>query len=168
MKELPPRHESIRGYFAYELYKQMQTNPDIVVISADLGYGMFDHIKNNFPDRFFNVGASEVSAVGIAVGMAQEGKIPFVYSITPFLLFRAAEVIRNYVNHEQIPVKLIGSGFQNDYQHDGFSHHNYDDRQLMEIFNNIKAEWPQTKEEIEDIVNWSINNGKPTYINLRR
>lgn len=168
MKELPPRHESIRGYFAYELYSQMQSNSDIWVVTGDLGYKMLDFIKADFPERFVNVGAAEQTLMGVGVGLAMEGKIPFVYSITPFLLFRAAETIRNYVNHEQIPVKLIGSGFESDYTHDGPSHHNYDDKQLMEIFSNIQPSWPQTKEEVRGVVDWAVTNGQPTYINLRR
>lgn len=167
MKELPPKHESIRGYFAFELYKQMQKNPDIWCVTGDLGYKMLDFIRADFPDRFVNVGAAEQTLLGVGVGLAMEGKIPFCYSITPFLLFRGAETIRNYINHEQIPVKLIGSGFENDYEHDGFSHHNYDDKDLLKLWPNIEVFWPQ-KEEIEPLVEYAVNSLRPTYINLRR
>lgn len=48
------RHESVRGWFAYELYHQMVKNKDIWLITGDLGYGMFDFIKKDFSDRFVN------------------------------------------------------------------------------------------------------------------
>jgi len=100
------RHNSMRGWFAYELYKQMARDERIWLVVGDLGYKAFDYIKRDFPDRFLNCGAAEQAMMGIATGLALNGKIPFVYSITAFLLYRPFETIRNYVNHEKIPVKL--------------------------------------------------------------
>ena len=171
MKERLPiseRYDSQRGWFAYEVYNQMIKNQNIWLIVADLGWGMWDKVKRDFPNRFINTGAAEQSALGIGVGLALEGKISLVYSITPFLIYRPCETIRNYINHEKIPVKLVGSGRDRDYQHDGFSHWAKEDREVMKIFSNIEARWPETKEEIPDLVKWMIKNNKPTYINLRR
>jgi len=162
------RYDSMRGWFAYELYQQMKKNKDIWLIVGDLGYKMFDFIRDEMPDRFINTGAAEQSMIGIAVGLALEGKIPFVYSITPFLLYRPFETIRNYVNHEKIPVKLIGGGRDKDYGEDGFSHWSEEDKQVMKIFSNIKAYWPKEKEEIPNLLKSIINNKKPTYLNLKR
>src|SRR3990167_11159429 len=132
-------HPSQRGMFAGELHNAMIDNKDIVVITADLGYGMWDKIQANFPGRFYNTGAAEQVAVAAAIGMAQEGKIPVVYSITPFLLARPYELIRNYIDHEKVPVKLIASGRDNDYLHDGFSHWAGDDKQILSAFSNIQS-----------------------------
>ncbi len=162
-------HQSQRGYFAGALYNQMLENKDIVLLTGDLGYKVWDRIRDDMPDRFFNLGAAEHSLMCAAVGMALEGKIPFVYSITPFLLFRPAEVIRNYVNKEKIPVKLIGSGRGEDYsQHDGFSHFCGDDQEILRLFPNIKGRWPPTKEEIPDLVEDMILREEPMYLNLSR
>lgn len=158
----------MRRVFADELYKQMEKNDKIWVVTADLGYKMLDQIRDDFPHRFLNTAAAEQAAVGIAVGLALEGKILFVYSITPFLLYRPFETIRNYLNHEKIPVKLVGSGRNDDYKQDGFSHHAFEDRQVMQIFSNIKPYWPETKEEIPALVEEIINNNQPCYLNLRR
>ena len=162
-------HDSMKGHFAGHLYNVMVDNPKVAVVSADLGYGLWDKIRLDFPDRFYNVGASELAAVTIAVGMAQEGLVPFVYSITPFLLFRGAEGIRNYVNEERVPVKLIASGRDDDYSKtDGFSHYAGDDTKLLETWPNIQCYWPQEKEEIASLIEEIINNEKPSYVNLRR
>src|SRR5690349_11965372 len=117
----PERYESMRGWFAYELYLHMSQNENIWLLTGDLGFGMFDTIKSAFADRYVNVGASEQALVGIGAGLALKGKIPVVYSITPFLLYRPFETIRNYINQDQIPLKMIGSGRDRDYSHDGFS-----------------------------------------------
>lgn len=161
-------HPSMRGYFAHEVGRLMEQNNKIWIVSGDLGYKMWDVVREYYPERFINTGASEQSMVGIAVGLALEGLIPIVYTITPFLLYRPFEVIRNYINHEQIPVKLIGSGRDRDYKIDGFSHWAEEDKEVMKIFSNIIAKWPKTKEEIPDLVKKMVSDQKPWYVNLTR
>jgi len=158
----------MRRTFSGELYKAMEKDDRIVLLVGDLGYIMFDKIRDEFPDRFFNVGAAEFSMVGIASGMALEGKIPFCYSITPFLLYRPFELLRTYVNHENIPIKLIGSGRDNDYKHDGYSHFAGDAKQVMDTLPNICQLWPKDKKEIPSLVKWMITNNKPTFLSLSR
>jgi len=158
----------MRKTFFAELHKRMGKNRDIVALTGDLGYIGFDKIRNDFPDRFINCGASEQAMMGMAVGLALSGKIPVVYSITTFLLYRPFETIRNYINHEKIPVILIGSGRDKDYLHDGFSHWSEEDREVMRIFKNIQSYWPQTKEEIPQLLADVLSSGKPCYINLKR
>lgn len=146
----------------------MAENEKIWVVTGDLGFGMFDKIRDNFPNRFLNVGSAEQTMMGIGIGLALEGKIPIVYSITPFLLYRPFETIRNYVNREKIPVKLIGSGRNKDYLNEGFSHWAEEDRQVMKIFPNIKSYWPKTKEEIPKLLAEILFNNQPVYLNLSR
>ena len=58
----------------------MAKNDDLVLLTGDLGYGLWDRIRLDYSDRFCNFGSSEQLMVGAAVGMAMEGKIPIVYS----------------------------------------------------------------------------------------
>ena len=146
----------------------MRENPDIFALTGDLGYIGFDKIRDDFPDRFINCGASEFAMLGIACGLALEGKTPFVYSITSFLLYRAFEMIRTYIDHESIPVILIGSGRNNDYKHDGFSHFAGDDKDFMQNFKNIQSRWPESSAVMDVIIREAIRNRKPYYINLKR
>jgi len=161
-------HPSQRGWFSEELYKQMKENPDIFLLTGDLGFGQFDKIRDDFPNRFINCGASEQAMMGIAVGLALKGKIPFVYSITTFLLWRAAETIRLYLNHEQIPVRLVGGGRDKDYSHDGFSHDASDAEFILKLFPNITTLWPNEKEEVPDLVKKMVKENKPWFISLKR
>jgi transketolase len=160
--------QNLRRRFADDLYVAMEKDKNIVVVSGDLGYRVLDEIKADFPDRFINVGAAEQSLIGVAVGMALEGKKPIVYSITPFLLYRPFETIRNYIDHEKIPVKLVGSGRDKDYGHDGFSHWSCEDRDVMKIFKNIKSAWPESADEVSDLLPKMLNDTKPWYLNLKR
>lgn len=161
-------HPSMRAHFAHAVHKEMKKNKKIWVIVNDLGYKMWDGVRNDFPNRFINVGAAEQAMIGMAVGLALSGKIPIVYSITTFLLYRPFEIIRNYIHHEKIPVKLIGGGRQRDYLHDGWSHWPEEDEKIMKILSNIKSVWPETNEEIPLIVNEMIKSNLPWYINLKR
>lgn len=158
----------MRKTFFKKLHEQMRTNSHIWVVTGDLGYGGFDLIQKDFPHRYINVGASEQSMMGIGIGLALEGKIPFVYSISTFLLYRPYETIRNYINHEKIPVKLIGSGRGRDYAHDGISHWVDDDRNVVKQFTNITSLWPEQKNEIPMILEEIITTKKPFYLNLQR
>lgn len=162
------RHNSPRGYFAYELYEEMKSNPDIFLLVGDLGYGMFDAHFEDFPDRCINCGASEQGMVGIAVGLAMEGKIPVVYSITSFLLWRPAETIRLYLNLEEWPVKLVGSGRDLDYSHDGPSHDATDAKDLLSSWPNITQYWPEVMEEIPGMVQEMLNSKVPAFMSLQR
>ena len=158
----------MRRVFADAIHERMRANKKIWIITGDLGYKMWDKIRLDYPDRFINVGAAEQLMAGMGVGLALEGNIPFVYSITPFLLYRPFETIRNYINHEKIPVKLIGAGRDRDYINDGFSHWAEEDKSVIKIFANIQARWPQTNEEISILVDEMIANPMPYYINLRK
>jgi transketolase len=159
----------MRNEFAKELRDFMFHNEDAYLILADVGYGIFDIHRAEFPSRVINVGAAEYAALCIAVGLAIEGKISFIYTITPFLLWRGAEVIRNYINHEEIPVKMIGSGRDNDYEKDGFSHCAKDDLDLLQaVFYNIKIYRPEIKESIPLVFRNMVRDKLPCYLNLRR
>jgi transketolase len=158
----------MRREFAKLLLNEMKSNPDIYLITGDLGYGLWDEIKDTFPDRFFNVGSSEMAMMGIGIGLAMEGKIPFVYSITPFAIYRPFEMIRNYLNHENIPVKILGGGRNDEYGYLGFSHWACEDLSALSVFENLKLFKPNTQEELESNFKFAINNQSPVYINLKK
>ena len=158
----------MRKECAQLLLDEMSVNPSIRVITADLGFGILDHIRNTYPDRFYNVGAAEQLMIGVAIGMAEQGLIPVCYSMSSFLLYRPFEFLRNYVNYEQIPIKLLGSGRDKDYSHDGISHWAHDDREVLKALPNIIRYRPETIEQLEiDFQEW-IRIPNPAYLNLTR
>jgi transketolase len=156
----------MRRTFRDQLTIEMRENPKISLLVGDVGYGLFDDLRKEFPHRVINPGASEQLMIGMAVGMAMEEIIPVVYSITPFVLYRPFEFIRNYVNHENIPVKLVGSGRNDDYGVCGFSHYACEDMQVLSIFPNIKTFIPNTKNDVN--VKEFLYNSSPSYMNLSR
>ena len=158
----------MRKDFANLLHIEMSTNPDIYLITGDLGYGLWDKVRDDYPDRFFNVGSSEMVMMGMAIGLVMEGKIPYVYSITPFAIYRPFEMIRNYLDHENIPVNIVGGGRDKDYGYLGFSHWSHDDKRIMSVFDNVKSFYPEDIDDLNTAMSYSLTKKHPTYINLKR
>jgi len=149
----------MRKQFATTLLRMMREDESIYLLTADLGYGIFDEIRDTFPERFINTQAAEQAMILCAVGLAQEGKRPFCYSITPFLLHRPYEAIKLYIEGEKANVVLVGSGRGRDYYHDGLSHWDTGFMFSMRTF------YPDNAEEI---VNYLPKFRAPYYINLKR
>jgi transketolase len=151
----------MRELFFKQLHELMSKNWNVYFVTGDLGFGLADKIKKDFPDRFINSGAAECAMTGLSIGLALEGKTVFCYSITPFLLFRPFEAIRNYLHHEGVPVILVGSGRGKDYEHDGHTHYAGDDYLIDPFFTIKKYTSYNSLQEI-------IDDKRPAYISLKR
>lgn len=100
----------MRYVFGKTLAELARQDEKIWAIAADIGYGVFDEFKREFPDRFLNVGVTEQATMGLATGMAMEGFQPWLYSITPFFLRRAYEQIYLDVVEHKANVKIVTYG----------------------------------------------------------
>jgi transketolase len=158
----------MRAEFSKALLDQALKNDKIVLLTGDLGYIMWDEFQHLLPNQYVNCGASEQAMMDIAVGLAYQGKIPFVYSITPFLLYRPFETVRTYIDHEKLNVKLVGSGRDTDYAHDGYSHNAEDTGKILSALPNIVQMWPKDKESIPSIVSVMVKDPRPMFISLKR
>lgn len=158
----------MRREFGLHLFSAAKKNKNIVLLVGDLGYGLWDQFREELPDQFFNVGAAEQTMLDMAVGMSYEGKIPFCYSITPFLLARPYEVLRVYINPERLHINLVGSGRENDYAHDGPTHFAGDDLSILRSFKNIQAIIPEDTKNLAQQLQDMIQQKWPHYINLKR
>ena len=156
----------MRKLFVDWLFEKMKTDPNVVLVTADLGFGLLDRIRDTYPDRFWNVGAAEQLLLGVGVGLSLEGKKPILYSITPFLLYRPYEWIRNYLGHERISCMLVGSGLDKDYSHDGFSHWSFD---YKEICDQVKIDCILPNEDnMASLMDKAIDSNSPCFVGLKR
>lgn len=154
--------------FADTLLEEAKKNKDIYLLTGDLGFKMFDTFKEELPDQYINCGAAEHTMMDMAIGLAYAGKIPFVYSITPFLLYRPFEALRTYVSYESLNIKLIGGGRNHDYDHDGISHWADDAGLVLQALPNITQYWPHEKQEIPVIVREMLTSTNPCFLSLKR
>lgn len=144
-------------------------NKNIVVLDADLaGATKSDIFKNEFPDRFFDMGISEQDMIATAAGMATCGKIPFASTFAVFATGRAYDQIRNSVCYPKLNVKICGSHAGITVGEDGATHQMLEDINIMKGLPNMKVFCPsddiQTKWLVEEI---SKING-PCYIRTAR
>lgn len=158
----------MRKRFGELITEAMRSDDRVWLLSGDLGFYVLDQARQEFPNRFCNVGAAEQLMLGTAVGLAQSGLIPICYSITPFVIFRPYEYLRNYLNHEKCPVKLVGTGRGQDYGHLGFSHWADDANIALDVFKNIEQYMPETEQELNSIWDAWIYSKSPAYLNLIR
>lgn len=158
----------MRNLFGQLIAEEMQKESRLWLLSGDLGFGVLNQARETVPERFRNVGAAEQLMLGAAVGLAHNNCIPVCYSITPFVLFRPYEYLRNYLNHEGTAVKLVGAGRDRDYGHLGFSHWAEDDTAALSIFPKIKIYKPNSLQELRDIWQEYIYSDGPAYLNLTR
>lgn len=158
----------MRNLFGELLANSIKNDPRLWLLTGDLGFGVLNAAREAAPERAKNVGAAEQLMVGAAVGLTHNNMIPICYSITPFVIFRPYEWLRNYLNHEGAPVKLVGAGRDEDYGHLGFSHWAVDDEAALAAFPNIVIYKPNTKEELISIWDEFLYNDQPCYLNIRR
>lgn len=153
-----------KEFFDY-IIEKMEVNDDIYIVSAGLGWPRTDELKH-FGTRYIQTEAAEQLASDICVGLSYEGKIPFMYTITPFYL-RCFETLRTYIDHERLNVKLVGAGRNDDYsKHDGFSHEARDIPLFLEKLTNIHQYFPDSVEGMKRKIDKMIEHTGPDFISI--
>lgn len=156
----------MRTAFVKALEKLADKDSSIFLLTADLGFKLFDDFRARFPDRFINVGVAEGNMIGVAAGMALSGKNVYCYSMVPFLTMRALEQIRVDVCYHNLPVKLIGVGAGLTYGLEGMTHHGIEDLAIMRSLPNMTIVAPGDPLECEATIQESRTYSGPLYIRL--
>ena len=148
------------------LIKLAGQDENVILITADLGFGIFEEFSEKFPKQFINIGIAEQNMIGVASGLAMEGKIVFVYSIGNFPTFRCLEQIRNDASYHELNVNIIcmGAGFS--YGILGHSHHATEDISIMRSLPGISVISPSTEYEAYWATLNLANQKGATYLRL--
>ena len=154
----------MRRRFGKIITELAKKDDKIVLIVGDIGYGVFDDFRKNFPKKFFNLGICEQSMISFSSGLALEGLKPWVYTITPFLIERPFEQIKLDIDQQNVNVKLVGYA---DYPELGPSHKEIDGKKIMDLFKNIKSFFPKSGDETESAIHQSYKENGPTFISLK-
>ena len=77
----------MRDGFIKVLTEVAKNNPEVMFLTGDLGFKIFDNFITQCPKQFLNVGVAEQSMLGVAMGMSLEGRRVLVYSIANFHIF---------------------------------------------------------------------------------
>lgn len=158
----------MRTAFIKKLIEMAKKDKDIYLITADLGFSVFEEFKEMFPNRFINVGIAESAMIGIAAGLAIEGKKVYAYSIIPFITMRCFEQIRVDLCYQNLNVNLIGVGGGLSYGSSGATHHAIEDIAIMRALPNMKVICPGDPFEAENAIQEVINMEGPSFIRLNK
>lgn len=152
----------LRKEFFKNITELAFADPDVILLTGDLGYSFCEEYQRRRPGQFINCGIAEQNMVGMAAGLALGGKKPYVYSNAIFLLMRAYEQVRDDVAYNNLPVKLIGTGAAGFL---GFSHNlgaNESEPQLLNGLPNIMQFYPMDEWLLKQAMEWK----GPAYIRL--
>lgn len=160
--------KAMRDVFIEQIYNRMHEDNNIFFISADFGSPKLDQLREQFKDRFINVGIAEQNLINVSTGLALEGFTVYAYAIAPFLTMRAYEQIRVNVSlHAQlkeININLIGVGAGLSYDVSGPTHHCLEDISIMRTLPNVTVFSPSDWVLAEKFVDYSIKVKKPKYL----
>ena len=165
-----PQIKTMRDALVENIYRKMHDDQKIFFLSADLGAPALDKLREDFKDRFINVGIAEQNAVNIAAGLALEGFTVYVYAIAGFLAMRAYEQIRTNLalscQQQEMNVNLVGVGAGVSYDMSGPSHYCLEDISIIRTLPNIMLCSPADWVTARSFVDFSISVKKPKYIRL--
>ena len=149
----------------YELAKQDER---VFFIGSDLGAGTLAQFKQEMPDRFFMEGVSEATVIGVAAGLALEGKIVYVNTIATFLTRRCFEQIAIDLCLHHANVRLIGNGGGLVYAPLGPTHLAIDDVAILRALPNMTIVAPADANEMRRFMAATLEHQGPIYIRLAK
>ncbi len=142
-------------------------DPRYYILVCDMGFGVIDDLKSEFPGRIINCGIMEQGTIGIAAGMSMSGLVPIVYSIVNFLVYRALEQMRNDVVLQGLNVKFISTGVDDYFKFLGPSHCSaQDDIKLMKLINMNVYDPYRDKRAFHKLVEKWITDNKAGYLRV--
>lgn len=156
-----------RGTFGTVLNELAAENENIVAMSADLArVSGLDKFIRNYPDRYINVGIAEENAVGMAAGIADAGKTPFITTFSNFAAMRANEFVRHFMAYMKCNMKLVGLGSGFAMELFGTTHYGLEDIAVLRSMPNITILSPSDCMEVAKCVECSVNIDGPVYLRL--
>ncbi len=164
-----PEQAMTRDGFGDALLELGETNKDVVALCADLAESTrMLAFKEKFPDRYIELGVAEQNLAGVASGLANYGKIPFIASYASFSPGRNNEQIRTTISLNNVPVKIVGSHAGLSVGPDGATHQALEDIALMRVQPNMCVLSPADREQAKKATRAAAEHPGPVYIRLAR
>jgi transketolase len=158
----------MRDAFVRALTELARVDRNLLLLTADLGFGVLTGFAQEFPRQFLNVGVAEQNLTGVATGLALEGKTVFTYSIGNFHTLRCLEHIRNDVCYHQANVKIVSIGGGFCYGPLGVSHHATEDLAIMRALPHLTVVAPGDVTEAFLATRAVYGRPGPCYLRLGR
>ncbi|MCZ4493949.1 MAG: transketolase subunit [Conexibacter sp.] len=156
----------MRDAFFEALAELARHDERVWALTGDLGINLFDPIEQAAPGRVLNVGIAEQNLVGVAAGLAYAGRLPFAYSIAPFVTSRPHDQVRVDVAMANAPVTLVGVGGGLAYGYLGPTHHAIEDLGIMRALPNMTVLAPADPAEVRRATRAAFAADGPVYLRL--
>jgi len=146
------------------IHQAMRDDPAVAVITAAMCQGnKLEKVREDFPDRFFDVGICESHAVAFAAGMAKAGMKPIVDIYSTFLQ-RSFDQIFQEVCLQNLPVvfALDRAGLTGP---EGPTHHGVFDVPYLRLFPNMTSMAPGDEADVQPMLALALRHPGP--ISLR-
>lgn len=141
----------------------------IVVVDGDVNNSTrTEYFAQKYPDRFFNVGIAESNLVGIAAGLAANGKIAVAGSFAVFLTANAFDQMRMAVAFPHLNVKFVGSHSGVSIGEDGPSQMAIEDIALMTALPRVAVIVPSDAVSTRALTKAMLAYEGPVYIRTGR
>jgi transketolase len=140
----------------------------VAVVNDSVGSSKLVAFQQAYPNRLINVGIAEQNMVGVAAGLANGGRIPFVSGAAPFLTGRALEQIKADVAYSNTNVKLCGQSPGMAYGPLGPTHHSIEDLAWLRAIANLPVIVPADPAETEQVIRWAARTEGPAFIRVSR
>ncbi len=138
----------------------------LVVLLGNISTGLFRRGWRDHTDRLYDVGILEQTMMSAAAGLAMEGLIPVAHSITPFVVERCYEQIKDDFCFQQLGGNIISTGASYDYTTEGMTHHGPGDVAILKQLPGIEIAVPGTAAEFDALFRERYADGAPTYYRL--
>lgn len=158
-----------RNGYGEGLVEAGKNDENVVVLCADLTESTRSHLfKEEFPERFIEIGVAEQLLATVASGMANYGKIPFISSYAAFSPGRNWEQIRTTIALNKVPVKIGGAHAGISVGPDGATHQQLEDIAIMRAMPDVVVIAPCDMLETKKAVIEAAKTKEPTYIRFAR
>jgi len=148
------------------VYELARRDKRIFFIGSDLGVGTLKQFKAEMPERFLMEGVSEANIVGVAAGLALEGKIVYVNTIATFLTRRCFEQVALDLCLHNTNVRLIANGGGVVYAPLGPTHEAIEDIAILRALPRMTIIAPADAEEMRRLMPTTVDHSGPIYIRL--
>lgn len=156
----------MRDSFSNALVALAKADSNVVLLTGDHGYSLFDAFRRECPNQYINAGIAEQNMVGMAAGLARAGFRPFVYGLAAFIPIRVIEQIKLDVAHDNLPVIFIGDGAGFVYSHLGTSHQSTEDIACTRAIPNLSIYSPADRYEVTACMYAAYDSALASYIRL--
>jgi transketolase len=158
-----------RDAFVETLIELADADPRVVVVVNDsVGSSKLGLFGERFGDRLVNVGIAEQDMVGVAAGLVNGGKIPFVSAAACFLTARAMEQIKIDAAYSQNHMVLCGMSPGVAYGELGPTHHSIEDLSWLRTIPGLTVLVPADPRETAQCLRWAAQHTGPVFVRVSR